>query len=189
MRVTSHFIRSNFLLPFAFHLFGSSFGQIMALTRVYAAATPPNPATFIYMRSIPSRRQAMAQAGIWTGIGISVSFAAGFAKITEKMRPRRMASLPAYGLTNPCKSYWRNRRPEPKTIASTIVFAKKTFPCIMPRLWQSSPMMRLSMKKLKKLVWAKWHRTSECMYPLWSPNEEKVKWFMYWNILWGGQIM
>ena len=69
------------------------------MTRAYAAATPPNPATFMCNKSMPKSKAAIAHAGIWMGIGISVSFAAGLAKITEKIRPRRIESFPAYGLT------------------------------------------------------------------------------------------
>ena len=105
-----------------------------ALTRAYAAATPPNPATFMWSRSRPSSNPAIAHAGTWIGMGIIVSFAAGLAKIIEKMRPRKMESLPACGLTCPYIICWTNNRPEPNRIERTIPLAKNTFPCIIPRL-------------------------------------------------------
>ena len=95
------------------------------------------------------------------GIGISVSFAAGFEKMIEKMSPRRIESFPAYGRTYPCTICYVKRRPDPSSIDSTIPFAMNTFPCIIPILWHSNPMMRLSMKYEKKLVWAKWQNPSD----------------------------
>ena len=135
----------------------------MLLTRAYAAATPPKPATFMCSRSMPRSRAAMAQAGIWIGMGMRVSFAAGFAKMTEKMSPRRIESFPAYGRTKPYSMFWVNSKSEPRPIDSTITLAKKTLPCIMPRLWHKSPIIRLSMRKAKKLVWLKWQKNSEWM--------------------------
>ena len=94
-------------------------------------------------------------------MGIRVSLAAGLAKMTEKMSPRRMESLPAYGRTNPCSIYCVKRSREPRPIDSTITLARKILPCIMPRLWQSRPIIRLSIRKEKKLVWLKWQNSSE----------------------------
>ena len=97
----------------------------------------------------------MAHAGTYIGMGINVSLAAGLAKITEKMSPRRMESLPAYGLTYPCSICCVKRSKEPRAMESTMTLARKMFPCIMPRLWHSKPMIKLSIKKEKKLVWLK----------------------------------
>lgn len=48
----------------------------------------------MYIKSIPRSRAAIAQAGTWMGMGIIVSLAAGFAKITEKIKPLKIESLP-----------------------------------------------------------------------------------------------
>jgi hypothetical protein len=64
------------------------------LTIANAAAAPPKPAVFIYIKSKPRRRKPMAQAGMFTGIGNSISVACGFLKIRENTKPLRIASLP-----------------------------------------------------------------------------------------------
>ena len=75
--------------------------QINPPTSAYAAPTPPNPATFICIRSMPRRTAAIAHAGMGIGIGIRVSLAAGFENMIEKISPRRIESLPQYGREYP----------------------------------------------------------------------------------------
>ena len=68
---------------------------------IYDALTPPNPATLNVRKSIPSRNNAIPQAGMFTGIGNSMNDYAGLVNMIENIIPLSMASLPWKGLAMP----------------------------------------------------------------------------------------
>ena len=64
------------------------------MTIRYDAETPPKAAVLNDKKSSVSSNAAIAQAGMLTGMGKSISCADGLLKISEKIRPLRIESLP-----------------------------------------------------------------------------------------------